>query len=193
VVPDRALVQAWQDFYSIHSEVIRRFGRSRGIPVADLDDCVQEVWATVIAELLDFDYQPDRGQFRSWLYAVVRSKAADFMRDRARARTCRFDVAREEDYELYSRDPDPARSLELRCERQMIHAVLRELRTVTSHLSYRVFFMRRIQERTVQVVAASNGLSSDQVRARQHRVQKRFRGLYRRYAGHDFGAANDAD
>ena len=82
--PDSVLVEAWEEFYRVYDGLIRRFILARGMRDADVDDCLQEVWSAVAARLVEFHRPEDRPGLRAWLYALVRSKATDVIRRRAR-------------------------------------------------------------------------------------------------------------
>ncbi len=49
--PDSLLAEAWEEFYRVYSDLIRRFAITQGLRDADLDDCVQDVWNTVATSL----------------------------------------------------------------------------------------------------------------------------------------------
>ncbi|HEV3022403.1 MAG TPA: sigma-70 family RNA polymerase sigma factor, partial [Pirellulales bacterium] len=52
--------------------------RKRGLQDADAADVVQEVLGQVARSIRDFDYSPERGQFRNWLGKVTRGKLLRF-------------------------------------------------------------------------------------------------------------------
>jgi len=82
--PNSLLVAAWENFYHVYDDLIRRFVVAHEVPHADVDDCVQEVWSEVAARLIEFDRPADRPGLRAWLYVLVRSKAMDIFRSKAR-------------------------------------------------------------------------------------------------------------
>ncbi len=83
-VPNSLLAVAWENFYRVYDNLIRRFVVARGIPHSDVDDCVQEVWGEIAVRLFEFDRPADRPGLRAWLYALVRSKATNVFRSKAR-------------------------------------------------------------------------------------------------------------
>lgn len=85
-LPDSVLAAAWDEFYRLYDDLIRRFVVSLGVPRSDVDDCVQEVWMEVAARLVEFERPADRPGLRSWLYTLVRSKATNVFRKKARRR-----------------------------------------------------------------------------------------------------------
>ena len=73
---------AWERFYEIHRRKIRAFAFTCGVENADVVDCEQEVWRELLVRLPTFQIDLSRGQFDSWLFAIVRSKAIDLFRTR---------------------------------------------------------------------------------------------------------------
>ena len=82
--PDSLLAAAWDEFYRVYSDLVRRFVVARGLRGADADDCVQEVWSEVLVRLVDFERPADRPGLRAWLYTIVRSRAVEAQRRKAR-------------------------------------------------------------------------------------------------------------
>ena len=86
-VPDSLLAVAWENFYSVYDDLIRRFVVAQGVPHSDVDDCVQEVWSEVATRLFEFDRPADRPGLRAWLYALVRISSSGRYCPWAAART----------------------------------------------------------------------------------------------------------
>lgn len=74
---------AWLTFFNTYWLLIYNFGVKMGLNDADARDLVQSVMATVSRKMPGFVYDPEKGQFRNWLLAIVRSRLAD-MRRKAR-------------------------------------------------------------------------------------------------------------
>jgi RNA polymerase sigma-70 factor (ECF subfamily) len=74
---------AWLTFFNTYWLLIYNFGLKMGLNDADARDLVQSVMATVSRKMPGFVYDPEKGQFRNWLLAIVRSRLAD-MRRKAR-------------------------------------------------------------------------------------------------------------
>jgi len=185
--PDSLLAFAWEQFYATYSEVILRYARARKVPAEELSDFAQEVWLAVVAELPGLKYDPSRSGLRAWLWTVVRNKAAELVRRRATRASERLVDAETLDATPDNRCTDPQLYLEQRWEEELVQVILTELRESSPKHSYRVFHMRLVERRTVQEVAKALDLTPAQVRARHHRLQKRFSALHKVYAGKDFG------
>jgi RNA polymerase sigma-70 factor (ECF subfamily) len=74
--------QAWELFVRIYAPLIYGLARRHGLQDADAADLTQEVLRTVARALPDFEYDPARGRFQNWLYAVVRTRLSNFLQAR---------------------------------------------------------------------------------------------------------------
>ena len=170
-IPPLPLVEAWEEFYDTYDPVIRSYAASCGTPPADLDDCTQEVWTTLVTKLRDFQYDPLRSRFLSWLYTLVHSKATDLHRSRTRHPTESLTPVREA--ELYGSDKDPVAEYEQRRRQAMVNGALDELRKQVSERNYRVLHMRSVEGCTVAETAAALELEPEQVRLLHHRLKQK--------------------
>ena len=82
-VPDALLTAAWSEFYRVYDVLVRRFAAARGVRGTDVEDCVQDVWSEVAKRFVGFQFTTEAG-LRSWLFALVRSRATDMFRRRSR-------------------------------------------------------------------------------------------------------------
>ncbi len=172
---------AWECFYDLYSPVVRRFAISCGVSQNEVDDCVQDALQSVLQALPEFRYDAERGRFRTWLYTLVRNKATDMVRRRARRPTSH--LSPQVASSLHDETADPAAEFENRWNVETVHAVLAQLEKEVSSRDYRVFYMRAIEGRSVQEVADTTGSSVEKVRYRHHRVKKRFAQLFSLYTG----------
>src|SRR5688572_4453735 len=76
--------EAWRQFVQVYASVVYGFARKRGLQDADAADLMQDVFRAVSAAIGRLNYDPGRGSFRSWLYAVTRSKLSNFFNGRKR-------------------------------------------------------------------------------------------------------------
>ncbi len=70
---------AWRQFVHMYAPLIHRFLRRCQLQDADAEDVAQEVFRTVAQSIRQFEYDPQRGRFRDWLYKVARSRLADHL------------------------------------------------------------------------------------------------------------------
>ncbi|WP_029631781.1 RNA polymerase sigma factor, partial [Zavarzinella formosa] len=62
---------AWSEFLSLYGPAVFGYFRRRGLQEADAVDQTQEVFRCVAGFIGRFDYQPEAGRFRAWLFTVV--------------------------------------------------------------------------------------------------------------------------
>jgi RNA polymerase sigma-70 factor (ECF subfamily) len=179
------LAQAWDEFYRVYSNLIRRFVQAQGLRGADADDCVQEVWSTVALKLAEFERPQQRPGLRSWLYTVVRSKTTDYLR-RSRCRPARsLDQAVDQGHEPVGREPDPAVVWEHQWQQALIRTAMDELRQQLPDESFRVLQMRLLEGRSEAETAAALNLTVEQVHSRKYRAQQKLQSLVAVYTGQD--------
>ena len=75
---------AWEEFVDLYTPLVHGFCRQRGLQEADAADVAQEVMQAVARSIGRFEYQPDKGTFRGWLFTVTRNKFNTFLEKRRR-------------------------------------------------------------------------------------------------------------
>jgi RNA polymerase sigma factor (sigma-70 family) len=173
--PDSLVSSAWDDFYRVYDDLIRRFAIAQGVPRSDVDDCVQDVWSEVAARLAKFDRPADRPGLRSWLFALVRSKATNLFRKKARQPQESLDERIGAGYEPGDAQDDPAMLFEHRWEQAVLDSMVAQLHEELSSTNSRILRMRLIEGSRVEDVAGELNLAPEQVYARQHRILKKLR------------------
>lgn len=75
---------SWRQFVEIYAPLVYGFLRKQGLQDADAGDVAQDALRTVAQSIGQWNYDPQRGTFRGWLLAVVRSRLTDFHRRQER-------------------------------------------------------------------------------------------------------------
>lgn len=78
--------RGWQEFFEAYHPLLFRFARRQGLSEGEADDLVQEVVIGVARRLPEFQYEPGRCSFRTWLFRVARNKVVDHHRRQMRER-----------------------------------------------------------------------------------------------------------
>jgi len=74
---------AWGTFDCIYAPMILRWCRRIGLRIEDAEDVTQRVLSQLSVTLRGFEYRPETGSFRSWLFTLVRRETARYL-DRER-------------------------------------------------------------------------------------------------------------
>lgn len=64
-------VDAWNDFVSLYSSIVRGYCQQRRLQANDIDDIAQEVMLKIANGIRNFEYNPARGRFRAWLGTIT--------------------------------------------------------------------------------------------------------------------------
>jgi len=168
-IRDGVGASTWQDFFRHYAPAVFRVALQRGMRRDEADDIVQQVMITVVRRIGAFDYDRDRGQFRSWVRTIADNKILEHRRKFARdARTALAAAAEqpvETDDETWQRE---WRSQDLmHCmEELMADVPLRHLEA---------FRMYVVERRPVEEVARRMDLSVGNVYVIRTRIIKRLR------------------
>lgn len=76
--------EAWRAFVEIYTPLVFGFSRRRGLQEADSVDVAQEVMRAVARSIGQFEYRPEQGGFRAWLFRVTRNKFNNHLESRRR-------------------------------------------------------------------------------------------------------------
>src|SRR4051794_34306024 len=58
---------SWQDFFDTYWKLIYRTARASGLQRAEAEEVVQETLITISKAVADFEYDPRKGSFKSYL------------------------------------------------------------------------------------------------------------------------------
>lgn len=173
--PDSVLCVAWDEFYRIYDDLLRRFAAARGLRGTDVDDCLQAVWLEIASSLTNFERPAGRPGLRSWLYTVVRSKSCNLLQLKARRTVDSLDVARLAGHEPAVDGPDFWNKMERQWKQALLESLLDEIRQEISDTNWQLLQMRFVQGCGVAQIGAKLGLAPERVRYRQRRLLKRLR------------------
>lgn len=75
---------SWAEFVEIYTPILFGFCLRRGLSHPDAADIVQDVMRGIAGAIARFEYDPERGTFRSWLFTVARHEVGRFHRSQSR-------------------------------------------------------------------------------------------------------------
>src|SRR5205807_6268793 len=77
--------ESWEEFAETYSRLILRVAIQAGLTEAEAKDVEQETLVRVAQTIHDFESNPERGSFKSWLLTLTRWRIVDQFRKRAPA------------------------------------------------------------------------------------------------------------
>jgi RNA polymerase sigma-70 factor (ECF subfamily) len=161
-VPDpSASVCEIAQVFAAHADFVWRSLRRLGVPSADVDDAVQEVFLVVHRRAAEYE---DRGLMRAWLFSISRQVASHYHRTASRTenryRRIVVDAAAPDLEELMAR----------REAARLVNAFLDEL----DEPQRLVFYLSDIEGMTAPEIAAALGANLNTVYGRLRLARKRF-------------------
>jgi RNA polymerase sigma-70 factor (ECF subfamily) len=152
---DPADPQAWKAFVQRYTPVVAGWCRRRKLQDADVDDVTQEVLLKLARYLGQFPYDPAKGRFRDWLFAVARNAWSDIRENRRRAG-------------WGSGDPDVERLLEEQADRDGLLQTLDEEFLVEVYEEAKARVQLRVSRQTWEAfeLLAVDGWSGAEVAAK---------------------------
>ena len=173
---------SWVRFFELYTPAIRRFVEWND-HVHDPDDVVQEVYLKLVEIIRAGKYNPDKARFRTFLALLIRRQLITLYRqDQARhvADRCSIDDLTEE----LSVPSDQREKIDLdwakaKHEAAVEHVLTKVAMKAQSRDIYRAYV---IEERSVEDVAATFGVTPDIIYKVKNRVNKMIEAVEAEYA-----------
>jgi len=172
-VRDPRDAESWREFVELYEPLLLSYVRSRGLAQPDAQDVVQDILASLIGTMPEFELDHGRGRFRTWLWRVTMNALANFFRRRRRQnqgeeewRECLTSLENE------SRQ-GPGAAWESGHHRRVLDFVLSRVRADTQPKTWACFEQHLVQGRASDRIAAELGLTAVAVRVNASRVLAR--------------------
>jgi RNA polymerase sigma-70 factor (ECF subfamily) len=166
-VRDRTDAMAWTEFMGVYQPVIRAFVRLHGIAASDVPDVVQDIFVRLVPTLAQFQFDPSRGQFRTWLWRVASNAACNWLRKKASL--ARIETSWREQQSGRSAEDDSDERERTR-RQQLLDQVLVEVRSTTLPATWACFEGRVLRDRPAVELAVELGVSKNSVYVNASRV-----------------------
>jgi RNA polymerase sigma factor (sigma-70 family) len=166
-----AFKDAYDEFQIQCTPIICNFACRCGTMAADVAECCQNVWVALCKHLPGFQHGTGFPRFETWLYQIVKSKAADVRRSR------KHNPAQASEGALLAL-PDERASLDHRSNlEEMARFAWSVVVARFSKLNSQILRLRLIERISSDEVAKRLGLTDAQVRQRYCRTLNRLRAL----------------
>ncbi len=168
--------KSWGEFYEVYQPLLIRYVRSHEVGPHDAEDLVQDIFLNKLRPAMSqFDFDRQRGRFRTWLFEVT----INSIRDWARRRQGRERGSGQT--EQFTGPVIPSVTEELRREwsqyhhEQIMQAAMKKCRELFEPKTWACFERRTLQGNSGAAVAAELGLSVNAVYTNAHRVLEKIR------------------
>ena len=173
--------QSWEKFYRIYGKLVRDFALQAGLSATEADEVVQETVIATSRHLPEYQYDPKKCRFKTWLLNQTSWRIKDQLKKRRKeALFTRDSAARRADDKtsstaIINRVPDPAASdletlFEMQWQRRLYAGALERVKEKLSLKQFQIFDLVVTQEWAAADVAKSLGVSLANVYVTRHRV-----------------------
>ena len=163
----------WDQFYAHCFTIINECPSVRRLSVVDREDCIQEVMVELVRKFRERQPDSTQDKLTSWIRTISRNKAVDIVRRRYRRPEVSFDDGSGED--VSDRDSSGISPEQQRGEHvSLVWESLLSLDHKVPVTSYLIFYLHTMEGWKIPEIAELFQISADQVRARSHRVKKKF-------------------
>lgn len=169
---DRSDQAAWRRLTSLYEPLVTRWVRPHVDQRADAEDLVQEVLATLVRELPQFDHNCRPGAFRTWLRRIAVNRLRAYWDRRATGAGITPPGALDE---LVDSSSALSRAWDEEHDRHVTRELLATIRLEFEGATWRAFERQVHDGAAAATVAAEMGLSVNAVLIAKSRVLKRLR------------------
>ena len=167
---------SWQDFFDTYWRLIYGVAIKGGLTAAEAQDVVQETMISVAKHMPTFEYDPAIGSFKTWLLNMTRWRITDQLRKRgpfAASHPASEDTATgtrtvDKVVDPASRDLDALWDAEW--EKNLLDAAMAKVKRRLDPQKYQIFDLYVNKDWPPEKVAATFGISVDQVYLAKHRT-----------------------
>lgn len=173
-VRDAQDFDAWGEFVELYTPVVYGYLRRRGLQDADASDVLQDVFSSVSRAVRSFDYQPQSGRFRAWLYTVTRNAFNDFAKA-TRKRPLATGDSQFQRAMLDTVETDDSRQWDRDWEQRRFEWAVSRVQIHFEHSTWQAFWQVAVEGRSPRDVAEALDLSVGAVYIAKSRVTARIR------------------
>ena len=180
---DSGDVAAWEEFVAIYRPVIVRLAVARGLQHSDADDLAQEVLLSVARSVPDWECDPQRALFRTWLGRVVRNAALNALSRRKPDRGAEGASAFVLINGKAAEGCDDSAVLDLEWRREAFRWAADQIRDEFQPKTWEAFWLTTVDKLSAAEAAKQTGKSIGAVYVARSRVMARFQEQVRNLSG----------
>jgi RNA polymerase sigma factor (sigma-70 family) len=167
--------EGWREFFDTYWRLIYSVALKSGFSDAEAQDVVQDTIVSVAKKMRHFKYDPAIGSFKAWLLLNTRSRIVERLRKKrlpvagrppADATSRTATVERVPDSTVPSLDD----LWEAEWKRTLLDQALTGVRQQVAPKQYQIFDLYVLQEKPIESITRSLGVTASQVYLAKHRV-----------------------
>lgn len=166
---------AWEQFVGLYAPLVYGFARKKGLQDADAADIAQDVLTSVAQQMRQWEYDPDRGTFRGWLFTIARNRLKNWQSSTAR----RIAAAGGDDHHEFLQTQSATNFDEDEWDSDYARRVFRwaadQIREQVADQTWRAFELTAVRGQTGPDVASTLGMSVGAVYLARSRVMAKLR------------------
>ena len=176
-LPDRADLEAWDEFVAIYEPLVYRLARAKGLQDADAREIVQEVLVAVCRAVDRWEPDSQRGRFRDWLFSIARNLMINFL---TRRRHRPLGMGHNAGLQLLEEETCASTSAEsatfdLEYRREVFQWAAERVRAQVKERTWTAFWRSSIDGQSIAETARELGMSIGAVHIARSRVLGRLR------------------
>jgi RNA polymerase sigma-70 factor (ECF subfamily) len=167
--------EAWREFVAIYRPVVYRLARQRALQHADAEDLAQRVMIAVRRAIGNWDADPSKGRFRSWLARIAQNAIINALTRRPRDAAAGGTAI----LELLDEQPEPdhhtQENLEAEYRRSVFRWAAARIRPEFRDGTWDAFWLTTVEGKSVEEAGAALGKTVGAVYAARSRVMRRLK------------------
>lgn len=171
---DRADEESWREFAEIYTPLLYRYCQKREIKAQDAADIVQEVMRSVSLAMENFEYDPEKGKFKGWLFTAVRNAISAHYRKMSKRPVTAAETGMVRKIEE-TPDEREEKDWEREYQRELMSWAMEKVRPEFAERIWNAFEMTALQGKSPTEVAEETGMTKNAVALAKFRVVKRLR------------------
>jgi RNA polymerase sigma factor (sigma-70 family) len=162
---------AWTEFTGRYGPAVYGYFRRRGLQEADAVDLTQNVFRNILGRIGEFEYDPARGKFRSWLFTIASREFAKFAEQLKRLPVS----AETTDLDNLSSPEVDAHTWETSVRRRLFELGLQHVKSLVSEKTMRAFLLTAVDGLDGDAAAAQLAMTRAAVYLARARVLHRLK------------------
>ncbi|MCH7591884.1 MAG: sigma-70 family RNA polymerase sigma factor [Planctomycetes bacterium] len=169
---------SWREFYQLYQPLLYRYARGRGLDRENAEELTQQCMTLLTTKMPEFVYSKEKGGFKHWLRRVANNKVNDMFKKKRMPTAQSGDFRRPQQREL-----SPDELWEQQWKKRHLQFCLKQIQSDVAPNTYQAFQYHVLSGWSVERVAETLGITTDQVYTAKSRITRRLRTKMRELLG----------